>query len=228
MVKIERKDTEKTALAINSLEKEKRKSSGKWNTSEVVDALIEIFHSKCYICESDRLNTVEIEHLIPHRNDKNLKFDWNNLFLACGHCNHIKGTKFNPILDCTKIEVDELISFRKIGYFSTDEYLKFEPVSDFPNNEEIQMTCDLLQRIHYGKTPQEKVESKMLRHYVQAELNKFKYCIRDYLESSGEVKKDLFVTICQQLKSTSPFAAFKRWIVRDNSNCKDFLDCWKE
>ena len=126
-----------------------------------------------------------------------------------------------------KFEVDELISFRKTGYFGTDEYLKFEPVSDFPNNKEIQMTCDLLQRIHYGKTPQEKVESKMLRHYVQAELNKFKYCIRDYLESSGEVKKDLFVTIRQQLKSTSPFAAFKRWIVRDNSNCKDFLDCWK-
>lgn len=224
MVKIERKDTEKTALAIESLAKEK----GRCNTDEVIDALMEIFHSKCYICESKKPNEIEVEHLTPHNGDKNLKFDWNNLFLACGRCNHIKGDKYTPILDCTKVEVDEIIAFRKIGYFGTDEFLQFEPISDFPNNEEIQMTCELLQRIHYGNTPQEKVGAKMLRHSIRQELTNFKNYVRDYLESTGEDKKDLFVTICSQLKSNSQFAAFKRWIVRDNDNCKDFLDCWKE
>jgi uncharacterized protein (TIGR02646 family) len=224
MVKIERKDTEKTALAIESLAKEK----GRCNTDEVIDALMEIFHSKCYICESKKPNEIEVEHLTPHNGDKNLKFDWNNLFLACGRCNHIKGDKYTPILDCTKVEVDEIIAFRKIGYFGTDEFLQFEPISDFPNNEEIQMTCELLQRIHYGNTPQEKVGAKMLRHSIRQELTNFKNYVRDYLESTGEDKKDLFVKICSQLKSNSQFAAFKRWIVRDNDNCKDFLDCWKE
>ena len=38
MVKIERKKTEKSELAILSLAKEKANSSGKCNTAEVVDA----------------------------------------------------------------------------------------------------------------------------------------------------------------------------------------------
>ena len=227
MVKIERKNTAKTALAIESLKKEKIKSSGKCNTEEVIFALIEIFHNKCYICEYNNPNELQVEHLIPHCGNRNLKFDWNNLFLACGRCNHIKGDKYTPILDCTKVEVDELISFRKIGYFGIKETLVFEKVDTSADNEKIQMTCKLLNRVYYGETPQEQAVAKMLRHDVQIELSKFKNCIRDYLESSGEVKKDLFEMICKQLKSSSPFAAFKRWIVRDNSNCKDFIDCWK-
>lgn len=228
MVKIERKNTEKTALAIESLTQEKSKSSGKCNTGEVIFALMETFHNKCYICEDDKCSEIQVEHLIPHRDDRNLKFDWNNLFLACGHCNHIKGDKYTPILDCTKIEVDEIISFRKTGYFGIKESLVFEKVDTSDDDEKIQMTCDLLDRVYYGKTPQEQATAKILRHKVQSELSKFKNCIRDYLESTGEVKKDLFDMICKQLKSSSPFAAFKRWIVRDNSNCTDFLDCWKE
>lgn len=228
MVKIERKNTEKTALAIESLKEEKIKSSGKCNTEEVVLALMETFYNKCYICEDDKFSELQVEHLIPHGGDINLKFDWNNLFLACGRCNHIKGDKYTPILDCTKVEVDEIVSFRKIGYFGIKELFVFEKVDTFTDDEKIQMTCDLLTRVYYGKTPQEQVAAKMLRHKVQSELSKFKNCIRDYLESTGEVRKDLFDTICKQLRSSSPFAAFKRWIVRDNSNCKDFLDCWKE
>lgn len=229
MVKIERKLTEKTELAVHSLEKEKFKVSGKCNTDEVVTALIETFHGKCYLCESKNLVDYEVEHFIPHDRDKNLKFEWNNLFLSCGRCNHIKSNTFYPILDCTKIEVDELIAFRKIGYFGTDESLEFKQVSVYQNNEEIQMTCDLLQRIHYGKTPQEKVGAKMLRHEIRRELTEFKNYIRDYLESTGEDKKDLFLKIYSQLKNNSPFTAFKRWIVRDNpKKCEDFIDCWKK
>ena len=231
MVKIERKSTEKTQLAINSLAKEKTKSSGKCNTDEVVTALQEIFHNKCYICENKNVIEWEVEHLIPHGNDPNLKFDWENLFWSCGRCNHIKGDQFTPILNCTKVAVDEIISFRKVGYFGIEESLKFEKVDidneDEVEDEKIQMTCDLLQRVYYGKTLQEKVGAKMLRHDVQNELSKFKNYVRDYQDATGEDKKDLFVTIRNSLKSNSKFAAFKRWIVRDNSNCKDFLDCWK-
>ena len=89
------------------------------------------------------------------------------------------------------------------------------------------MTCALLQRIFYGKTSQEQVGAKMLRHEVRTELSEFKNFVRDYNEATGEDKQDLFVTIRNRLKSNSKFAAFKRWIVRDNPNCKDFVDCWK-
>ena len=156
-----------------------------------------------------------------------LKFDWNNLFWACGHCNHIKGNKFTPILDCTKVEIDEIIAFRKVGYFGITESLIFKMVDDTSERIEVKMTYDLLQRVYYGETPQEKIVAKMLRHAVRVELTKFKNYIRDYNEASGEDKKDLFLIIRRELISRSAFAAFKRWIVRDNPICKDFIDCWK-
>ncbi len=84
-------------------------------------------------------------------------------FLACRHCNHIKGNKFTPILDCTKIEFDEIISFRKIGYFGTEETIEIKKVDD-NDDITIQMTCDLLQRIYYGNTPQEKSIPRSLIH----------------------------------------------------------------
>ena len=46
-----------------------------------------------------------------------LKFGWDNLFLACAHCNNIKSDNYEHILDCTKVDVDELIAFRKKGTF---------------------------------------------------------------------------------------------------------------
>ena len=65
--------------------------------------------------------SIELEKLWKKFNaiSANLKIYlfWENLFSACEHCKHIKGNKFTPILDCIKIDVDEIISFRKIGYF---------------------------------------------------------------------------------------------------------------
>ena len=113
MVRIEREDTEAARLAQQSLVEEKAKRSGTYNTPTVNDALQEIFCGKCYICESKNVSSWQIEHLIPHKEDKELKFSWDNLFLACAHCNNIKGDKYTPILDCTKVDVDEQIAFRK-------------------------------------------------------------------------------------------------------------------
>ena len=51
MVRIERKESDASKLAIRSLEKEKSKPNGKYNTDEVIAALQETFHEKCYLCE---------------------------------------------------------------------------------------------------------------------------------------------------------------------------------
>ena len=82
MVKIERKDTPKAQAAIASLKSEKVKPSGTYNTPEVNDALQEMFAHKCYLCEQKGLKSIQIEHLVPHHDDIDLKFDWNNIFLA--------------------------------------------------------------------------------------------------------------------------------------------------
>lgn len=80
---------------------------------EVVRRLIEDFGGKCYICEINPLQDPEVEHLRPHKNGMipGRKFDWNNLFLACRHCNGVKNQpKYeNRVLDCCVRDPEELL-----------------------------------------------------------------------------------------------------------------------
>lgn len=212
MIKVERKITEKSKKAIDSLKDAKRKNVS-YNTPEVNVALKEMFHGKCYICENKQIISYQIEHLIPHRGNVDLKYDWNNLFLACEHCNNTKRDKFAPIIDCTKENVEEMIAFRKRGYFGTDEELVFD-ILDF--RIETKNTVRLLQEVYYGSTPQKKMEATMLRRILRKELTNFKEYVREYKEAEDDEKEDLQYLLQQQLKDSSPFAAFKRWLIRDN------------
>lgn len=214
MIKVERKVTEKSQKAIESLEIEKAKN-GSYNTAEVNAALKEMFHGKCYICENKQITSYQIEHLIPHRENTELKYDWNNLFLACAHCNNTKLAKFDPIIDCTKENVEELIAFRKEGYFGTDEKLIFDMLDC---RIETQNTVKLLQEVYYGSTPQKKMEATILRRILRKELSKFKEYVREYKEAEDEEKEDLKYLLQQQLRDDSPFVAFKRWLIRDNKD----------
>ena len=72
MIRIERKNTPKAQLAIADLQKA-YKSGGTYNTDNVNAALKELFHGKCYICENKAITSYQIEHLIPHRENKELK-----------------------------------------------------------------------------------------------------------------------------------------------------------
>lgn len=214
MIKVERKITEKSQKAIDSLKKEKSKN-GSYNIPEVNVALKEMFHGKCYICENKQITSYQIEHLIPHRGNIELKYDWNNLFLACAHCNNTKLDKFDPIIDCTKENVEELIAFRKKGYFGTDEKLIFDMLDC---RIETQNTVRLLQEVYYGSTPQKKMEATILRRILRKELSEFKEYVREYKEAEDEEKEDLKCLLQQQLRDSSPFAAFKRWLIRDNKD----------
>lgn len=214
MIKIERKDTEKTKLAMEALSVAKEKGST-YNTEEVNAALAEIFHGKCYICEHKDITSCQIEHLVPHRGNLELKYDWNNLFWSCAHCNNIKLDKYEPILDCTKEDVDKLIAFRKTGYFGTDERLEFEPLCE---SEAVNNTIKLLYDAYYGTTPQKKTEAKVIRKHLREELHNFKDCVREYQEAEGEDKTDLLLSIKLKMKANAPFAAFKRWLIKDHAD----------
>ena len=220
MVRFERKDTEKAQSAIESLQKAKV-SNSTYNTKEVNAALIEMFHGKCYICENKKATSYQIEHLIPHKNDVELKYDWKNLFWSCAHCNNIKLGKFDPILDCTAENIDDVIAFRKEGYFGTKEMLVFQALDERP---ETANTVELLKCVFYGHTPQKIMEAKVLRKELRDELTKFKGIIRDYMEAEGEDKKDLELYVKKELKNNSAFTAFKRWLIRDHGDyCSEFL-----
>ena len=209
---MERKSSEKAEKAIESLRREKARS-GSYNTPEVNAALREMFHGKCYICENKQITSYQIEHLVSHRGNADLKYDWNNLFLACAHCNNTKLDKYEPIIDCTKENVEALIAFRRTGYFGTDEKLLFEKLDD---RIEVENTIKLLQEVYYGSTPQKKMESTILRRMLRKELSAFKEYVREYHEAEDEEKEDLKYLLQKELRDSSPFAAFKRWLIRDN------------
>ena len=176
MIKIERKETEKTEQAIADLQKANDNEST-YNIESVNRALREVFHGKCYICENKAATSYQIEHLVPHRGDKTLKYDWKNLFWSCAHCNNIKSDKYESIIDCTKEPVEKMIAFRKKGYFGTDEKLEFIPIDK--EREDVKNTIALLEAVYYGTTPQKKIEAQIIRKTLRQNLSNFKEYVRE-------------------------------------------------
>ena len=78
MIKVKRTNTPPASLSI-----EKAKRSGRYCLSDVVDLLEGDFKGKCYLCEIKPVYDINIEHLVPHKGNKDLMFDWNNLFYSC-------------------------------------------------------------------------------------------------------------------------------------------------
>ena len=225
MVKFERKNTPKAQLAIEILEQEKNKKNGKYNKEEVNQALKEMFYDKCYICESKKVKSCSIEHFYPYANDRNLEFDWNNLFWSCSHCNNTKLGQYYPMLDCTKIDIDDYIAFHQVDCLSENQEFSFEIIND---TLETRTTCELLNKVYYGITEQKRHESKIIREELRKDLSKFREFIMEYNEAEGEDKEDAACMIKMELKNNHAFTAFKRWIIRDNPKaCADFIDCWK-
>lgn len=217
MIKFERNiESEKIIKAKEVLEKEKTKVNGSYNKPEVLDALKLVFNNKCYICENKKVTSYNIEHYKPHKDsDIDLKFQWENLFLACAHCNNIKLDKYDNILDCTKVDVDEMISFRKLGNFSWDEKIEISPLYEC---EMVIETVDLLNKVYNGTTAMKKLESINIKKELRNEIQKFINAINEYDESEGSDKEDAKALIIRELRSNSPFTAFKRWIIRDNKD----------
>lgn len=125
MVKIER-----THVAPVSLATEKAKQSGTYRGDDVVEQLRQDFYGKCYLCEIDQLQSVEVEHLKAHHNgaDRDRMFDWNNLFYSCAHCNGVKNRAEyeESILDCCQVDPEEYLSQQLVDGHVQVEALKPE------------------------------------------------------------------------------------------------------
>lgn len=56
-----------------------------------------------------------VEHRLPHKNGlyPERKFDWDNLFWSCGHCNGVKnkGKYDDGIIDCCRKDPEKLLNF---------------------------------------------------------------------------------------------------------------------
>jgi hypothetical protein len=112
----------------------------------VLKTLIEDCHSKCYICE-DKPTNINVEHIIPHRNDISLKHSWDNLFIACGHCNSIKSVKYDDIINPIEIDPEDSIGL-SIGI--SNDFRKYVEVTAMDQNDSTLRTTELLKYVYNG------------------------------------------------------------------------------
>lgn len=205
---------EKSQPAPQSLAKEKLKKSGSYKEADVVEQLRIDFCNKCYICEQ-RSTSFNVEHFVPHRGDVDLKFDWNNLFLACNHCNSVKGDRYTDILNCTKRDdcVDRNIAYKFSPF--PKERASFEALSQ---DQRTQNTVRLLSEVFGGKTVLQQLNSDNLNNCLLDEMIVFQENLRNYYKN--DEKESFLIQIKMHLNKTSQFTAFKRYIIRSNDGLR--------
>ncbi len=212
----------KSQPAPDCLEAEKAKKNGSYSCGDVLERLRADFHNKCYICEARGITNINVEHFIPHKGDKNLKFDWNNLFYACGHCNNTKlaQAKYDDILNCldsTK-KILDLIKFH-INPFPKEKV----QITTLQKNTTIENTALLLHDVYNGSTPHKIIESENLRELLIQEIRDFGDLLHGYFYEIGlsdEDKEAIKNRIKRKLSIASPFTAFKIWIIKNNEALK--------
>lgn len=207
------------------LAREKAKISGTYRTEDVIKQIHTDFKGKCYVCECKGLTSINVEHFVPHKGDRDVEFDWDNLYLSCGHCNNTKLAKavYDNILDCCNPahRVDEWIKYEKDAF--PKGKIKITALLSLTDNKEIVAnTVELLQKIYEGTTIIKSLEAEAIREQLKEEMAKFRKNIRVYYDSSTSSieRSNTLLSIKRQLKKSSPFTAFKRWVVRENERLK--------
>lgn len=209
MVKVER-----SFPAPKSLAEEAEKATGKYDKQDVIEQLKRDFHNKCYICEMKELQDPNVEHLLPHKNGRypKRKFDWENLFWSCGHCNGIKNNnKYDEgIIDCCKQDPERYLHFHLI------ENTIVIDVSD--KKDEIQnRTALLIMEVFSVKnTGMRTYTSDERLRLLQKEMN-ILYQQLKKLHNNPD-SKVILRTICSLLRRESAFAAFKRCYVMEHAD----------
>ncbi len=199
--------------APESLAEEAKKAHGECNKPDVIERLKKDFDNKCYICEMKELQDPNVEHLLPHKNGKysERKFDWENLFWACGHCNSVKnnGKYDEGIVDCCKQDPEEYLDFK----LENDNVA----VSATKSNDEIYERTALLimETFSLKNTGMRTYTSTERLRLLQKEMNLL-YGQLEKLHNRPN-SKIIMRTICGLLKRGSAFAAFKRCYVRGHA-----------
>jgi hypothetical protein len=186
-------------------------SDNDYRSGVVFNTLVEDCHSKCYICE-DKPTSINVEHIVPHRSDIALRFDWNNLFLACGHCNNIKGARYDDIINPTAIDPESCIA---LSVEIDENFVEYVGVAVLNKDAVTLKTAELLGYVYNGgSTSIKEVECANLRNeHLLPDVQRFRQYIKGYCAEPG---LGYDVLIKKEISRSAKFAAFKRKIVRDN------------
>lgn len=208
MVKIER-----SFPAPESLAKESMKENGSYSEADVIEQLKKDFNNKCYICEMKELQDPQVEHLLPHKNGKfkERKFDWENLFWSCGHCNGVKNKdKYDTgILNCCKKDPEEAILF---GLKENNINVVAKNLAD----EEAVLAAQLVEEVfNVSNTGMRIYKSELRMKKLQEEMNVLYTKLDAYKRKPNS--KPVLKTLQALLRRETAFAGFKRCYIRTHS-----------
>ncbi len=211
-----------------SLAIEKLKLNGTYRTEDVGLQIQKDFYNKCYICEDSDITSINTEHFVPHKGDINLKFDWDNLFFVCGHCNNTKLAKavYDNMLNCTN-PAHEVTNWIRYSTIEDDGFAKIKVVvEEVVARDGVTPTVTLLNDVYNGEhTINKKMESGNLRKRLHRELAAFYDLVfKFYLDANLSAAEKLVVRnqIAGHLQKPSAFSAFKIWAIRSKE--KYFID----
>ncbi len=205
---------EKSQPAPDCLAVEKAKANGDYKCADVLDRIKTDFKNKCYICEYKEPTSINVEHFRPHKGNKDLKFDWDNLFWSCSHCNNIKLDNYINILNCTDIaqNIEQKLRFH-INPFPCEKVV----IEAKEDTQPVLETQALLDAVYNGTTKLKTIESANLRNQLLEEVNDFRHWLFEYYKSeTDDMKEYSRLKIVEHLSRSSNFTAFKRWIILDN------------
>ncbi len=168
-----------------------RPDNNKYGHDEILDALKQSSHHKCFYCETLLKGiSKEIDHYIEVSIDKTKAFEWENLYLACENCNNKKNNNqisvddvLNPCVD-TNEEIQKHIYFDKeLIFFNTDKgkltiqkYGFDKPEKDYLRMKKIDEFKDLLL----------KIKDKMIEKRKSKMSNKQKQKLKQYISPQNE------------------------------------------
>jgi hypothetical protein len=212
----------KTQPAPTCLAEEKSKQSGTYRCGDVAERCNTDFYGKCYICEDKDISSINIEHFKAHQGDIDLKFDWDNLFLACAYCNNIKlaNINFNNILNCTEStpKITDCI-FLDMKPYPFERVI----VKALDSTIKAKNTADLLEKVYNAEHTGIKTAGSLnLRKRIFTELLAFQRLLNEYYDDAieGNERDDISKKIHRKLHKSTAFTAFKLGIIQENRQFK--------
>ena len=182
---------------------------------EIIRTLRDIFYGKCYLCENEISDPV-IEHFIPHEGNKELEYDWKNLYYSCQRCNNIKGVK-KDLLDCCDVSINVSKSIKCLCPSVVDDDMKVEAQN---SDQKTQNTADLLHRCYNeNNTGIRSISREYLHERIYEGYCSFlKYRVilknRDALLRD---KTDALEHLKNMVEDSYPFSIFWKWHIKSDT-----------
>lgn len=182
-------------------------STKAYDGEDVKQQLIHDQHQKCYLCERIVHTDFQIEHLRSQEYNPEYRQHWNNLFLACSYCNGKKLSFYDDIVDPTQTDI-ELVIKQEIDFVSKKAV--FTPLCD---DQEINRTILLLQKIYNGQSLLRKTREELFFEQILSSVNDFMQLVKMYIDNPTP---DTESAVRSNLSINKPALGFKYWIVKSN------------